>query len=246
MSPVRALVVSSGCDRRGGRHDADGQRTRNAVTTSGSASDGWRGPARERGVPGARCARRSTPCPACGAAGAEQQVQPGRRVVRRPAAGRLVARVPLPRLRPDLRGARALREDLLRRPRAATRRASWSGCSPTRWPTPVWRGRRARPGPRARATGSWPRSSRHVGVAHSVGVDILPEASTAAERDRPGLYADYLVTDLTALDAEDSRRLAGHRAQRADRRGRAGLRGHPARGVPHGVRPGAPTTAGSC
>jgi SAM-dependent methyltransferase len=49
-----------------------------------------------------------------------------------------------------------------------------------------------------------------VGVAHSVGVDILPEASTAAERDRPGLYADYLVTDLTALDAEGSRRLAGH------------------------------------
>ncbi|MCD2193254.1 methyltransferase domain-containing protein [Actinomycetospora endophytica] len=49
-----------------------------------------------------------------------------------------------------------------------------------------------------------------VGVAHNVGVDILPEARTAAERDRPGLYTDYLVTDLTALDAEGSRRLAGH------------------------------------
>jgi SAM-dependent methyltransferase len=50
-----------------------------------------------------------------------------------------------------------------------------------------------------------------IGVAHAVGVDILPEAGTAAERDRPGLYADYLVGDLTALDAEDSRRLDGHR-----------------------------------
>jgi SAM-dependent methyltransferase len=49
-----------------------------------------------------------------------------------------------------------------------------------------------------------------VGVAHNVGVDILPEAQDAAERDRPGLYADYLVTDLTALDEEGSRRLEGH------------------------------------
>jgi SAM-dependent methyltransferase len=49
-----------------------------------------------------------------------------------------------------------------------------------------------------------------TGVAHNVGVDILPEAQEAAERDRPGLYADYLVTDLTTLDTEGSRRLAGH------------------------------------
>ena len=50
-----------------------------------------------------------------------------------------------------------------------------------------------------------------IGVTHSVGVDILPEARTAAGRDRPGLYADYLVTDLTALGAGDSRRLSEHR-----------------------------------
>jgi SAM-dependent methyltransferase len=50
-----------------------------------------------------------------------------------------------------------------------------------------------------------------IGVAHTVGVDILPEAAVAAERDRPGLYADYLVEDLTALGAEDSRRLERHR-----------------------------------
>ncbi len=49
-----------------------------------------------------------------------------------------------------------------------------------------------------------------VGIAHSVGVDILPEAREAAERDRPGLYADYLVGDLTAIEADDSKRLAGH------------------------------------
>lgn len=33
-----------------------------------------------------------------------------------------------------------------------------------------------------------------------VGVDIIPEAAAAAERDRPGLYDDYFVLDLTDLD----------------------------------------------
>ncbi len=51
---------------------------------------------------------------------------------------------------------------------------------------------------------------RAVGAEHAVGVDILSEARDAAERDRPGLYADYLVADLTALDdaaaAEEIRR----------------------------------------
>jgi len=32
------------------------------------------------------------------------------------------------------------------------------------------------------------------------GVDIIPEAAEAAERDRPGLYDDYHVVDLTELD----------------------------------------------
>jgi predicted TPR repeat methyltransferase len=35
-----------------------------------------------------------------------------------------------------------------------------------------------------------------VGVEHFVGVDIIPEAATAAERDRPGLYEEYVVADL--------------------------------------------------
>jgi predicted TPR repeat methyltransferase len=52
---------------------------------------------------------------------------------------------------------------------------------------------------------------RAVGVEHAVGVDILEEAQVAAERDRPGLYVDYLVADLTALDDAGRRRLADHR-----------------------------------
>lgn len=36
-----------------------------------------------------------------------------------------------------------------------------------------------------------------VGTVHAV--DIIPEAAAAARRDRPGVYDDYLVADLTAL-----------------------------------------------
>jgi 2-polyprenyl-3-methyl-5-hydroxy-6-metoxy-1,4-benzoquinol methylase len=37
------------------------------------------------------------------------------------------------------------------------------------------------------------------GVDSIVGVDIIEEAKMAAERDRPGLYDDYLVLDLTDI-----------------------------------------------
>jgi len=37
------------------------------------------------------------------------------------------------------------------------------------------------------------------GAAELVGIDIVPEARVAADRDRPGLYEDYLVTDLTDM-----------------------------------------------
>ena len=47
-----------------------------------------------------------------------------------------------------------------------------------------------------------------MGVKTLVGVDIIEEAAAAAERDRPGLYDDYLVADLTDLSAEDRGRLA--------------------------------------
>jgi len=37
------------------------------------------------------------------------------------------------------------------------------------------------------------------GVARTVGVDILPEAKTAAYRDRPWVYDEYFITDLTEM-----------------------------------------------
>jgi SAM-dependent methyltransferase len=37
-----------------------------------------------------------------------------------------------------------------------------------------------------------------AGVGEVVGLDILPEAKVAAQRDRPGVYSDYVVADLTA------------------------------------------------
>lgn len=36
-------------------------------------------------------------------------------------------------------------------------------------------------------------------VAKAVGVDIIPEAAEAVLRDRPGIYEEYLVTDMTNL-----------------------------------------------
>ncbi len=48
---------------------------------------------------------------------------------------------------------------------------------------------------------------RGFGARAVVGVDILPEAAQAAERDRPGVYDDYLVVDLTDLGDEDRERL---------------------------------------
>lgn len=41
-----------------------------------------------------------------------------------------------------------------------------------------------------------------LGPESIVGVDIIAEARDAALRDRPGIYADYVVADLTALDPE--------------------------------------------
>ena len=38
------------------------------------------------------------------------------------------------------------------------------------------------------------------GVSRLVGVDIIPEAQAATERDRPGLYDEYYVADFCNLD----------------------------------------------
>jgi len=46
-----------------------------------------------------------------------------------------------------------------------------------------------------------------IGVDSFIGVDLLPEAASAAERDRPGLYDEYVADDLTDLDPESARTL---------------------------------------
>lgn len=43
-----------------------------------------------------------------------------------------------------------------------------------------------------------------MGAELVVGVDIIPEAARAADRDRPGTYEDYFVLDMTRLE-EDQR-----------------------------------------
>jgi SAM-dependent methyltransferase len=48
---------------------------------------------------------------------------------------------------------------------------------------------------------------QRLGVAAIVGVDIIPEAARAAERDRPGVYDDYVVCDLTQLEDDERARL---------------------------------------
>lgn len=47
----------------------------------------------------------------------------------------------------------------------------------------------------------------HKGVRRFVGVDLHGEAAEAAERDRPGLFTDYVVADLSEPTADDRRRL---------------------------------------
>jgi SAM-dependent methyltransferase len=47
-----------------------------------------------------------------------------------------------------------------------------------------------------------------MGVEMIVGVDIIEEAAIATERDRPGIYEDYFVHDLTDLSDEDRAHLA--------------------------------------
>jgi len=49
-----------------------------------------------------------------------------------------------------------------------------------------------------------------LGADHIVGVDILPEAAEAAERDHPEVYDAYHVMDLTDLDASEREELSGH------------------------------------
>jgi SAM-dependent methyltransferase len=50
-----------------------------------------------------------------------------------------------------------------------------------------------------------------LGAEMITGVDLLPEAAAAAERDRPGVYDDYLVLDLTELSDPLRRELRARR-----------------------------------
>jgi 2-polyprenyl-3-methyl-5-hydroxy-6-metoxy-1,4-benzoquinol methylase len=49
------------------------------------------------------------------------------------------------------------------------------------------------------------------GAKFIVGVDIIEEAAEAAERDRPGLYDNYHLLDMSDLDEGQQRKLAGYR-----------------------------------
>lgn len=49
------------------------------------------------------------------------------------------------------------------------------------------------------------------GVDTIVGADLIEEAAAAAERDRPGIYDDYVVADFTDLSDEELGDLRRHR-----------------------------------
>lgn len=52
---------------------------------------------------------------------------------------------------------------------------------------------------------------RTLGAREFVGLDIVPEAAMAAERDRPGLYDNYVVGDVTNLRPAEEKILGQHR-----------------------------------
>ena len=49
-----------------------------------------------------------------------------------------------------------------------------------------------------------------IGISEFVGIDICREAPMAAERDRPGLYRDYVLGDMTDLADDDAAKLQTH------------------------------------
>jgi len=51
---------------------------------------------------------------------------------------------------------------------------------------------------------------RPLGVETVVGIDIIEEAARATERDRPGVYDDYVVADLTDLPPDVRKGLREH------------------------------------
>jgi predicted TPR repeat methyltransferase len=51
---------------------------------------------------------------------------------------------------------------------------------------------------------------REMGVSKQVGIDIVESAKMAAERDRPSLYDEYFIVDMTAPPAEVHDRLRSY------------------------------------
>lgn len=52
---------------------------------------------------------------------------------------------------------------------------------------------------------------RRIGVQKLIGADIIPEARMAAERDRPGLYDDFIIEDFTSLSEKTADALSHER-----------------------------------
>jgi len=50
-----------------------------------------------------------------------------------------------------------------------------------------------------------------IGVEFIVGADIIEAAAEATQRDRPGIYANYHIVDMTRLSQDDRRELAAYR-----------------------------------
>ncbi|MDM8536778.1 methyltransferase [Desulfobacterales bacterium HSG17] len=49
-----------------------------------------------------------------------------------------------------------------------------------------------------------------IGVNSVLGIDIIEEAAEAAERDRPGIYEDYYIEDLTQLPKSIHQEIENH------------------------------------
>lgn len=49
-----------------------------------------------------------------------------------------------------------------------------------------------------------------MGVGSVLGIDIIEEAATSAERDRPGVYKDYYIEDLTRLPPTVRQEIENH------------------------------------
>ena len=133
--------------------------------------------------------------------------RPGRRMVRGRNARRAFPRA-LPRLCRHLRRPRPLRAAVLRRARLRsprTVRELLEARLPERGLAPedlvvldVGAG-----------NGMVGEQLSDLGASRIVGIDILPEAAQAAERDRPGVYDDYKVIDLIDPPPGDDAELSG-------------------------------------